>query len=53
MILDVNDNFPQFEKKQYKRNIEEGATEFKPQFFIKVGLKTSQKYISNESRIDF
>ena len=45
MILDVNDNFPQFEKKQYKRNIEEGATEFKPQFFIKVGIMSFNELI--------
>ncbi len=35
-IQDVNDNYPQFEKKQYRRVIEEDATEFRPQFFIKV-----------------
>ncbi len=35
-IQDVNDNYPQFEKKQYRRVIEEDAMEFRPQFFIKV-----------------
>ena len=37
-LQDVNDNYPVFEKKQYRRVIEEEATEFRPTFFIKVIL---------------
>jgi len=51
MILDVNDNYPQFEKKQYKRNVEEGATEFKPQFFIKVSNSYEDYAYYHESPI--
>ena len=35
-IQDVNDNYPAFDKKQYRRVIDEDATEFRPPFFIKV-----------------
>ncbi len=34
-ILDVNDNYPKFEAKSYKRVVDEGATTFTPQLIIK------------------
>lgn len=34
-IIDLNDNFPQFETNEYYRNIREGSKSFEPQFFVK------------------
>lgn len=34
-ILDVNDNYPRFEVKSYKRDIPEGATTFEPALIVK------------------
>ena len=35
-VLDVNDNYPQFDQKQYKRVVQEGATTFLPPLVIQV-----------------
>lgn len=34
-IIDLNDNFPQFESSEYYRNVREGSKMFEPQFFVK------------------
>lgn len=34
-VVDLNDNFPQFESNEYYRNIREGSKTFEPQFFVK------------------
>lgn len=34
-IVDVNDNYPNFESLEYTRTIREGAIEFEPQFFVR------------------
>lgn len=34
-IVDLNDNFPQFETNEYYRNVREGSKSFEPQFFVK------------------
>ena len=34
-LIDLNDNFPQFETNEYYRNIREGSKSFEPQFFVK------------------
>ncbi|XP_070494012.1 cadherin-87A [Chironomus tepperi] len=34
-ILDLNDNYPQFELTEYYRSIREGSKSFEPQFFVK------------------
>lgn len=34
-IIDLNDNFPQFETNEYYRNVREGSKSFEPQFFVK------------------
>ncbi|CRK98096.1 CLUMA_CG011464, isoform A [Clunio marinus] len=34
-ILDLNDNFPQFETYEYYRSVREGSKSFEPQFFVK------------------
>lgn len=34
-IIDLNDNFPQFESNEYYRSIREGSRHFEPQFFVK------------------
>lgn len=34
-IVDVNDNAPQFESREYTRTIREGVHEFEPQFFVR------------------
>lgn len=37
-LTDVNDNPPQWEVPQYQRTVREGATQFQPQFFIRVSV---------------
>lgn len=34
-IVDLNDNFPQFETNEYYRSVREGSKSFEPQFFVK------------------
>lgn len=34
-IVDLNDNFPQFETNEYYRSVREGSKAFEPQFFVK------------------
>ncbi|XP_059614956.1 cadherin-23 [Phlebotomus argentipes] len=34
-VIDLNDNYPEFESLEYTRTIREGATEFEPQFFVR------------------
>jgi hypothetical protein len=34
-IVDLNDNFPQFETNEYYRNVREGSRAFEPQLFVK------------------
>lgn len=34
-IIDLNDNFPQFETNEYYRSVREGSKAFEPQFFVK------------------
>ncbi|XP_055687294.1 cadherin-23 [Lutzomyia longipalpis] len=34
-IIDLNDNYPEFESLEYTRTIREGASEFEPQFFVR------------------
>ena len=34
-VIDLNDNFPQFEANEYYRNVREGSKSFEPQFFVK------------------
>lgn len=34
-ILDLNDNFPQFEYNEYYRNVREGSKSFESQFYVK------------------
>lgn len=34
-IVDLNDNFPQFETNEYYRNVREGSKMFEPSFFVK------------------
>lgn len=34
-IIDLNDNYPQFEMTEYYRNAREGSKTFEPQFFVK------------------
>lgn len=35
-VIDVNDNAPEFEQTEYRRNLREGSTSFQPPFFVKV-----------------
>ncbi len=34
-IIDVNDNYPKFDAKSYKRVVDEGATTFSPELIVK------------------
>ncbi|KAG5681556.1 hypothetical protein PVAND_010976 [Polypedilum vanderplanki] len=34
-VLDINDNYPQFEMTEYYRSIRDGSKSFEPQFFVK------------------
>ncbi|XP_005184886.2 cadherin-23 [Musca domestica] len=34
-VIDVNDNYPQFEQTEYSRTIREGTSHFEPQFYLR------------------
>lgn len=44
-LTDVNDNPPVWEMTQYQRTVREGATNFQPQFFIRVSFSLKKMIV--------